>query len=72
MAMARVVELTFTEEELAHLARVSRSRTEPVSHVKAALDDRPRSGTRADDHRRRADVRRLFGLPQAQRRGLSA
>jgi hypothetical protein len=44
MAMARVVELRFAEEKLAYLERVSRSRKESVSHVRAALDDRPRPG----------------------------
>src|SRR5277367_2526571 len=51
-AARRVMELEFTEQELADLERVSRSRTEPASHVlrardlgvKAALDDRPRPG----------------------------
>jgi transposase len=35
-AAQRVMELEFTEEELADLERVSRSRTEPASHVQRA------------------------------------
>jgi transposase len=35
-AARRVMELEFTEEELADLERVSRSRTEPASHVQRA------------------------------------
>ena len=32
-APRRVIEVTFTEEELADLERISRSRTEPASHI---------------------------------------
>ena len=32
-ATRRVIEVTFTEEELADLERISRSRTEPASHI---------------------------------------
>src|SRR5271155_4616297 len=35
-AARRVMELEFTEQELADLERVSRSRTEPASHVQRA------------------------------------
>ena len=35
-AARRAMELEFTEEELADLERVSRSRTEPASHVRVA------------------------------------
>jgi hypothetical protein len=35
-APRRVIEVEFTEEELADLERVSRSRTEPASHVQRA------------------------------------
>ena len=35
-AARRLIELTFTEEELADLERISRSRTEPASHIQRA------------------------------------
>jgi hypothetical protein len=35
-ARRRVIELAFREEELAYVKRVSRSRTEPLSHVERA------------------------------------
>src|ERR1700733_3472669 len=35
-APRRVIEVAFTEEELVDLERVSRSRTEPASHVQRA------------------------------------